>query len=386
MGAINKIYLDHASTSYPKAPGVARRMCEYLEQVGCNIGRGEYETAYDAAEVVLDTRERLARLFSFPQPRNVIFTSNVTAALNLVIKGGFHAGDHLLVGAMEHNAVMRPLTQMLKVGVMFDRIPCDESGELQLERIEALIRPSTRAVVMMHASNVSGTLYPIERVGRICREHSLRFVVDCAQTAGVFPINMQAMCIDALCFTGHKGLLGPQGTGGLLIREEFAREIVPLLSGGTGSFSHLETAPELLPDRFEAGTLNLPGIYGLNAALEYLERIGIDSIRAKEQELAAHFTAGVERLPGVRVIGPHDARQKAGIVSLDFSGRDNAELAFLLDSEYGIMTRCGLHCAPNAHKTLGTYPKGTVRFSMGYSNTEAEIDFAVNALHKLLKE
>ncbi|MBC8545371.1 aminotransferase class V-fold PLP-dependent enzyme [Clostridiaceae bacterium NSJ-31] len=386
MGTTNKIYLDHASTSYPKAPGVAPRMCEYLEQVGCNVSRGEYETAYDAAEVVFNARERLARLFNFPEPHNVIFTSNVTTALNLVIKGGFHAGDHLLVSAMEHNAVMRPLTQMLEAGVTFDRIPCDESGELQLECIESLIHPNTRAVVMLHASNVSGTLYPVEQVGRICHKHSLRFVVDSAQTAGVFPIDMEGMYIDALCFTGHKGLLGPQGIGGLLIREEFAREITPLISGGTGSFSHLETVPELLPDRFEAGTLNLPGIYGLNAALEYLERIGIDSIRTREQELAARFTAGMERLPGVRVVGSHDAHQKAGIVSLDFGGRDNAELSFLLDSEYGIMTRCGLHCAPNAHKTLGTYPQGTVRFSVGYSNTEAEIDFAVEALHKLLKD
>ncbi|WP_312640377.1 aminotransferase class V-fold PLP-dependent enzyme [Hydrogenoanaerobacterium sp.] len=386
MSNSRKVYLDNASTTFPKAPGVAQRVSEFIEQIGCNVGRGEYEDAYSAAEVVLDTRERLCALFGLDEPRNVIFTQNVTAALNMVLKGFFKEGDHLLVSAMEHNAVMRPVTQLLDDGVTFDRIPCSRDGELLFDEMEPLLRPSTKAIVMTHASNICGTLLPIEQVGKFCRQHGLWLIVDCAQTGGVYPINMKSMQIDALCFTGHKGLLAPQGIGGFLITDAFAKELTPLLSGGTGSFSNLETLPTLLPDRFEAGTPNLPGIYGLNTSLQYLESYGIERIQAEEQALTQRMSNGLAGINDLRVVGVTDVTKKSAIVSLDFLGRDNAEVAYRLDSEYGIMARCGLHCAPNAHKTLGTYPQGTVRFSFSHFNTAAQIDYAVECIHKILSD
>ncbi len=382
---MKKIYFDNAATSFPKPPQVIRHMVHYMEQIGSNINRGGYESAYSAAGMVLDTRERICTLFGFREPHNVIFTSSVTASLNVILKGYLHEGDHVLVSAMEHNAVMRPLVQLAQGGVAFDRIPCNEYGELELEAVEPLIQPNTKAIVITHASNVCGTILPVGQVGALCAAHGLKLVVDCAQTAGSEAIDMQKMRIDALAFTGHKGLLGPQGIGGFLVTDELAGRMTPLICGGTGSFSHLETMPELLPDRFEAGTLNLPAIYGLNAALRYLEECGIDQIRAREQALTSRF---LERLSGndkIRICGVNDAQKQTAVVSLDFLHMDNAQAAFLLDSEYGIMTRCGLHCAPNAHKTLRTYPQGTVRFSFGSFNTRAEIDRAADAVCKLSK-
>ena len=381
---MQKVYFDHAATSFPKPPEVVSAMVAYMERVGSNVGRGGYASAYEAAGTVLAARERLCALLGGPDPRNVIFTLNVTEALNMILKGFLRPGDHVLVSAVEHNAVMRPLVQLSQTGVAFDRIPCDGEGALCLDALDGLVRPSTRAVVLTHASNVAGTIQPVAQVGAFCRAHGLRFIVDCAQTAGMEPVDMGSMGIDALAFTGHKGLLGPQGTGGFLVTDAFEKELDPLISGGTGSFSHLETVPVLLPDRFEAGTLNLPGIYGLHAALGFLEKTGIDVIRARERALTARFLAAVAEDGRIRVAGPRTAEGRTAVVSLDFPGRDNAEIAFRLDSEYGVMTRCGLHCAPNAHRTLGTYPQGTVRFSFGYGNTEEEIDYASDAIGRIL--
>ena len=363
---MQKVYFDHAATSFPKPPEVVSAMVAYMERVGSNVGRGGYASAYEAAGTVLAARERLCALLGGPDPRNVIFTLNVTEALNMILKGFLCPGDHVLVSAVEHNAVMRPLVQLSQTGVAFDRIPCDGEGVLCLDALDGLVRPSTRAVVLTHASNVAGTIQPVAQVGAFCRAHGLRFIVD------------------SLAFTGHKGLLGPQGTGGFLVTDAFEKELDPLISGGTGSFSHLETVPALLPDRFEAGTLNLPGIYGLHAALGFLEETGIDVIRAWERALTARFLAAVAEDGRIRVAGPRTAEGRTAVVSLDFPGRDNAEIAFRLDSEYGVMTRCGLHCAPNAHRTLGTYPQGTVRFSFGYGNTEEEIDYASDAIGRIL--
>lgn len=381
---MQKVYFDHAATSFPKPPAVVSAMVAYMERIGSNVGRGGYASAYEAAGTVLAARERLCALLGGPDPRNVIFTLNVTEALNMILKGFLRPGDHVLVSAVEHNAVMRPVVQLAQTGVAFDRIPCDGEGALCLDALDGLVRPNTRAVVLTHASNVAGTIQPVARVGAFCRAHGLRFVVDCAQTAGAEPIDMASMGVDALAFTGHKGLLGPQGTGGFLITDEFEKELTPLISGGTGSFSHLETVPGPLPDRFEAGTLNLPGIYGLHAALGFLEETGIGTIRAREQALTARFLAAAAGDDRIRVAGPRTAEGRTAVVSLDFPGWDNAEIAFRLDSEYGVMTRCGLHCAPNAHRTLGTYPQGTVRFSFGYWNTEEEIDYAADVIGRIL--
>lgn len=377
------VYLDNASTTFPKAPGVAQRVSGYIEQMCGSVGRGGYASAYSAAEVLLDTRERLCALFGFEEPRGVIFTQNVTLALNMVLKGLLHSGDHVLVSSVEHNAVMRPLTQLLEAGVTFDRVPCGADGSLRLEALEKAVKPNTKAVVMTHASNVCGTLLPIAQVGALCRRLGLIFIVDCAQTAGVYPIDMRQMHIDILCFTGHKGLLAPQGVGGFLVSTALAGRITPLVSGGTGSFSDAETLPPLLPDRLEAGTPNLPGIYGLNTALQYLQTYTTARILQQEQALTQRFLDAVGGFAGVRVLGVRDAARQTATVSLDFTGIDNAEASYRLDSEFGVMTRCGLHCAPHAHKTLGTFPQGTVRFSMSHNNTADEIDYTVQCIGKL---
>lgn len=380
---MERIYLDNASTTFPKAEGVAEAVYHYIKACGCNINRGGYDEAYQAEGIVLDTRQRLAALFNGPDCRNVVFTRNITESLNVLLKGLLQPGDHVLVSAMEHNAVMRPLMQLTRQGITFDRIPCGADGTLCLSAMEGLVRDNTRAVVMLHASNVCGTLLPAAEVGAFCQAHGLRFILDSAQTAGVFPIDMEAMHIDALAFTGHKGLLGPQGVGGFVLQPHMVPEIQPLICGGTGSISHEEVMPAFMPDRYEAGTVNLPGIMGLHAALCWLEETGIDAVRRHELALTERFLAGVQELPGLRTVGRSDVTGRAGVVSVVPEEVDLALLADALEREYGIMVRVGLHCAPNAHKTLGTYPTGTIRFSFGFWNTEAHVDAALEALRQL---
>ena len=374
------IYLDNASTSFPKPPQVAQAMFDYVTGCGCNIGRGGYEGAYQAEETVLRTRQQLCRLFHGPDSRCVAFTKNITESLNVLLKGLLRPGDHVLVSAMEHNAVMRPLTQLTRRGVTFDRIPCRPDGTLMTERLPGLLRENTRAVVMLHASNVCGTLLPAAEVGAFCRENGLLFLLDTAQTAGAFPIDMEAIGADALAFTGHKGLMGPQGTGGFLLRPELAAELEPLLSGGTGSASHSEEVPSFLPDRFEAGTLNLPGIMGLHAALTWLEEAGIDAIRAHEQALTDRFLRGAASIPNLRLVGLAGAENRAAVVPVVPENTDPAFVADALGREFGIQVRVGLHCAPNAHRTLGTFPTGAIRFSFGPYNTPGQVDRALEAL------
>ena len=385
---MKKIYLDQASTTYPKPECVAAAVYEYMTGNGSNINRGCYENAYDTEDIVLETRELLCELFDGPDCKNVIFTKNVTESLNIVLKGFLKPGDHILTSSMEHNAVMRPLRQLENEGVSFDRIPCDKEGTLLIEEMESLLKKNTKAVVMMHASNVCGTLLPLKEVGAFCKEHGLKFIVDCAQSAGVFPISMREMHIDALCFTGHKGLYGPQGIGGFILQEEMIEQITPLLSGGTGSISHTEEIPKFMPDRFEPGTMNLPGIFGLHAALEWLAETGMENIHYKEKTLTELFLKKIKELDisgeKISIIGKENVDERTAVVSIQTPERDVSEVAYLLDKNYGIMTRVGLHCAPSAHKTLGTYPTGTIRFSFGYFNTEEEVLLAVKALEEIL--
>ena len=380
---MERIYLDNASTSFAKAEGVAEAVYHYMKDCGCNINRGGYDEAYQAEEIVLRTGQQLTELFHGPDCRNVVFTRNITESLNVLLKGFLKAGDHVLVSAMEHNAVMRPLTQLTEQGVSFDRIPCGADGTLDVSAMDRLLRENTRAVVMLHASNVCGTLMPIETVGAFCHAHGLRFILDTAQTAGVFPIDMEAMHIDALAFTGHKGLLGPQGIGGFLLQPDMVPLLQPLIAGGTGSISHEEQMPPFMPDRFEAGTMNLPGIMGLHAALCWLERETIDAVRSHELELTERFLSGALDIPWLRVVGRRDISGRAGVVSLVPENADPALVADALGREYGIMVRVGLHCAPNAHKTLGTFPTGTIRFSFGRWNTPRQVDTALSALREL---
>ena len=386
---LDTIYLDNASTTFPKPACVPEAMLRYITGCGSNIARGGYSAAYSAEEMVFETRERICSLFGGEDSRCVVFTKNVTESLNVLLKGLLRPGDHVLVSSMEHNAVMRPLRQLEAQGVTFSRIPCRADGTLIAEAAEPLLRPSTRAVVMTHASNVCGTLLPIAAVGAFCQEHGLRFFVDSAQTAGVFPIDMEAMHIDALAFTGHKGLLGPQGIGGFALREDLAAELSPLIAGGTGSLSHTEFMPDFLPDRFEAGTMNLPGIAGLHAALGFLADTGLDAIRAHELSLTQRFLSGLAPLCAaerVKLLGLPGIEGRAGVVSIQTPGRDLADIAFALDDRFGIQTRVGLHCAPAAHQTLGSFPTGSIRFSFGFFNTEADVDAALAALDILTKE
>ena len=379
------IYLDNASTSFPKAPTVATAMSDYITNRGININRGSYALAYDVEDIIYTTRQRLNTLFNGHDPSHVIFTQNVTMSLNMVIKGLLKAGDHVLVSSMEHNAVMRPLTQLLNKGITFDIIPCDKRGSIQLESMDSLIRPNTVAMIINHASNVCGTIQPLESIGSICKDHNLQFIVDAAQTAGVIPIDVKACHIDALCFTGHKGLLGPQGIGGIILTKEMAQTLTPLIAGGTGSFSHLETMPPHMPDAFEAGTLNLPGIIGLNEGLSYIESQGMENIHNHELALTQAFLEGLQSIDVVNIIGKQDIQDRTAIVSITIDSMDPASIAYELESTYHIMTRVGLHCAPRAHQTLGTYPEGTVRFSFGYANTHEDVESALSALHRILK-
>ncbi len=383
---MDKIYLDNGATSFPKPKEVADAVYKYMTCCGTNINRGGYQEAYDLEGTVFETREMLTEMFDGPDCKNVVFTKNVTESLNIVLKGFLKPGDHVLCSSMEHNAVMRPLVQLEKKGVEFSRIPGNEKGELVLDAVEDMIRPETVAIVMTHASNICGTVNPIKEVGAICKRHGIRFIVDCAQTAGTLPISMKEMNIDALCFTGHKSLLGPQGIGGFIIREDMIPLIDPILSGGTGSISHTEEIPDFMPDRFEPGTMNLPGIVGLNAGLNWIKAKGLDAIAAHELALTKRFIDGLaplEESGDIKILGLKGTEGRTGVVSVQTLKVDCADAAFRLDFEFGIETRVGLHCAPNAHKTLGTFPTGTIRFSFGNFNTEEDVDAALKALFSI---
>ena len=384
---MDAIYLDNASTTFPKPKAVPEAMYHYMTRSGSNINRGCYDRAYAVEELVYETRQMLCSLFGGEDCRNVAFTKNVTESLNVILKGLLKPGDHVLVSSMEHNAVMRPLVQLEKQGISFSRIPCRRDGSLILEEMAPLVKKETRAVVMTHASNVCGTMMPYEQVGAFCRERGLLFIADTAQTAGVWPLDMERMKIDALAFTGHKGLLGPQGIGGFLLGEKLLPQMESLIAGGTGSISHTEVMPDFMPDRFEAGTMNLPGIVGLYAGLGWIRETGMEQIRSHELALTRQFLEGLKSMDPyekrLRVVGKKDTEGRTGVVSVQTVRRELAQTAYELDVQYGIMTRVGLHCAPSAHQTLGTFPTGTIRFSFGWWNTREEVALALQALDEL---
>ena len=374
------VYLDNAATSYPKAPGVASAMADYVEKVGATINRSSYASAQEAGLVTLSLRERLCRLFNHPDPTHAVLTPGATAGLNMVIKGLLRPGDHCLVSSMEHNAVMRPLVQLEREGVVFERIPCDAQDRLRLEALPGMIKLNTRLVVMAHGSNVCGTVQDAEAVGKICRERGVPFALDAAQTAGHIEVDFERFGLSALVVPGHKGLLGPQGIGALLLDADFARRLTPLVAGGTGSASDSEELPDWMPDRFESGTPNMPGVYGWEAALGWLENTGIETLENHEKTLSKRFLEGIYGLKNVKLYGATVPEGRTGVFSVGFLNCDNAEAAWRLEREFGILTRCGLHCAPSAHKTLGSFPEGSVRFSTGWANTEADIDAALSAI------
>lgn len=381
-----KVYFDQAATSFPKAPGIGDAMKYYLEQLGVNVNRGVYRSAISAEETILETREALGKLFHFDLPENVIFTMNITQSLNMLLKGLLHTGDHCVVSSMEHNAVMRPLFQLADKGVQISRVQADWQGFLNSEKIDSAIQKNTKAVILSHASNVCGAIQPLAEIGKICDKRGVYLLVDSAQTAGSLDINMEELHIDALAFTGHKGLLGPPGIGGFLISKNLAEQMEPLISGGTGSLSDREEIPPYLPDKFEPGTPNIPGIFGLHRALIYLEEQGIDELHQQSLALTELFLEGIKNISDIELVGPDDMNCRTAVVSLNFPNKDNGIMAYELDKLYGIMTRSGLHCAPSAHQTLGTFPHGTVRFSFNHFNTPEEITYTLDAINKLVKE
>ena len=381
--AMRKVYADNGSTSFPKAPGVSGAIKDFLDSTGCNLGRSSHAGSYDVSMEILATRQLLADMFGAQSPQEVIFTPSVTYALNMLLGGLLKNGDHAITTSMEHNAVMRPLHALSKMGVSYDIAPCAKDGSLSADNIIPLIRKETKAVIMTHASNVCGTIMPVRAVAEICKKQGIKLIVDAAQTAGVLEIGMDTA--DALAFAGHKGLLAAQGLGGFVIKKGFAEQITPLITGGTGSLSHEIEHPNFLPDKFEPGTINIPAIIGLKKALEYIAQTGINVIHDKQMRLALDFMSKLGGVDGAAIIGKQDADGRTAVVSVDFPGRDNARIAHLLESDYGIITRCGLHCAPIAHKTLGTYPGGTVRFSFGHLNEADEVDYIARSISEILK-
>ncbi len=370
------IYMDNAATSFPKAKGVSDAMKRFLDEECANIGRGSYIRAQEAGLAVIETRERIRDLFDCPDAKHVIFTGGMTAALNTVIKGFIRRGDRVLVSSFEHNSVIRPLVQ---IGAEIVRIPTTPEGVSDLAKLPDDL-PSFRLCVHTFASNVSGVIQPVEALSSILKTAGVPFCIDAAQAAGHFPFSMTKIGADAVCMPAHKGLLGPQGLGVLCLTPEFADQLDPLISGGTGSMSDSELIPNLYPDRLEAGTLNLPGIIGLKAALEHAD---FCDRRAYETDLVARFLNAVKATPHIRVLGTVEPDRHVGVISLDFPQADNGEISYRLENEYGILTRCGLHCAPDAHRAFGTFPKGTVRFSFSPDTTFDEIDRTTEAIRKL---
>lgn len=380
------IYLDNAATSWPKPPQVAEAMVTFMDQVGANPGRSGHRLSVAAGRVVYEVREALADLFHARDPLRVAFGLNATDALNLALHGLLRPGDHVVTSSMEHNSVMRPLRALEHRGVEVTVVPCSPQGFLDPGDVERALRPHTRMAVLTHASNVTGTLLPIREVGEVARRHGVLFLVDAAQTAGAVPIDMEADAIDILCFTGHKALLGPMGTGGLVLGERVdAADLRPVRQGGTGSRSEHEEHPDFLPDLCEAGTPNAVGLAGLLAGVRWVQERGVEAIRAHEQALTARLLDGLAEVPGVVVYGPRDATRQTGTVSFNLEGLDPSEVGLLLDEEYGILCRVGLHCAPAAHRTLGTFPRGTVRFAVGCFTTREEVDAAVDAVRKIAR-
>lgn len=377
------IYLDNAATTMHKPKEVIDAVVEAMTSLG-NAGRGANEASLSAARIIYDAREKLCRFFNGEDPRQIVFTGNSTESLNIAVKGLLEPGDHVITTMLEHNSVLRPLYEMEKKGVALTIIKADKKGRFSLEEMEAAIRPETKMIVCTNGSNLTGNYVDIGKVGEMARRHDVLFVVDASQTAGVFPIDVRNMQVDVLCFTGHKGLLGPQGIGGMYVREGLA--IRPLKSGGSGVQTYSKTHPREMPTALEAGTLNGHGIAGLRAGVEYIEKTGLDNIRAREQELMWRFYEGVKEIPGVTVYGDFDSRERCAIVSLNIGDYDSSEVSDALLTEYGISTRPGGHCAPLMHEALGTVEQGAVRFSFAHSNTEEEVDIAINAVRELATE
>lgn len=383
-----KIYLDNACTTAVKPDNVKRVIREYLEDGITNINRSSYKKSNEIEEKIYEVRERINKFFNGETEKNVIFTKNITESLNVVIKGFLREGDHVIVSGVEHNAVMRPLESLRNKNITYDIVKCDKYGQVEISDLKNKIKNNTKMIVMTVASNVNGTIIDIEKVGEVAKEKNLFFVVDTAQAAGIINIDMKKFNISCVTFTGHKSLYGPQGIGGFVINSDMESKMSPLIYGGTGSISDKLVMPSFLPDKYEAGTLNLIGILGLNEGIKFIETNGIENIYNHEMEITKIFIDGILNIDGkykCSLIGKENIKERVGVVSICSEIIDNGEFAYLLDEEYGVMVRSGLHCAPIAHKTFGTYDKGTVRFSFSFNTTEEEVRYAISGIEKILK-
>lgn len=379
------IYLDNAATSYPKPPHVLEAISRCLKEQGANPGRGAHQMALAASRVIFSTREKLARLFNVSDSANIIFTLNATDALNLALKGFLKKEDHVITTMVEHNSVTRPLLFLQKTrGVEVTKVKCNSQGYPDLKEMRRALRKNTKLIAVTHASNVIGAVLPISDIAEISQSAKVPLLVDAAQTAGCFPIDVKKLGISLLAFTGHKALLGPQGTGGLYIHPRV--ELEELRQGGTGSESDKGAQPRIRPDRYESGTPNTPGIAGLGGALEFLAETGIEEIRKKEKILLNRLWEGLQKLPNLVIYGPDPQKARVPLVSLNVEGITGHKLAFLLDKGFNIAARAGLHCAPDAHRTLGTFKTGALRLSLSYFNSEDDIDAVLDALKRIQKE
>jgi cysteine desulfurase / selenocysteine lyase len=375
------IYLDNAATSHPKPEAVYQAVDHTLRGVGGSPGRGGHRQALDASRLLFETRETLAQFFGISDSSGIVFTANATQAINMAVFGLLQSGERVVTSSMEHNSVLRPLHALQEVGVEVVRVTADQRGVVDPAAIRAACTGQTRMLVLAHCSNVTGSVQAVEELGPWCRRQGIVFLVDAAQSAGLFPLHVEEMDIDLLAVPGHKGLLGPQGTGFLYVRPGL--QLKPMFYGGTGGHSQSPLPPEGMPERLECGTHNLPGLAGLKAGVEFLQQTGLARVRAHESVLLERLGQGLRAIPGVLLYGPVESAWRGGALSFNLAGRDPAEVGFLLDRDFAICTRIGLHCAPDAHRTIGTFPGGTVRVSPGYFNTVEDIDALLAAVRHL---
>lgn len=378
------LYFDNAATTFPKPEEVYTAVDDCMRRYCANPGRGGHKLSLESGRILLETRELLAELFNASSPENIILTHNATDSLNLALKGYLKKGSHVITTSMEHNSVMRPLKTLEKLGIETSVVQCNEKGEIGVADIEKAIRKDTVLIVATHASNVVGTILPIGDIGALSKAYNLDFLVDASQTAGAYDIDVEKMNISMLAFTGHKSLMGPQGTGGLYIRNGLVLETMK--EGGTGSMSESLHQPEIIPDRYESGTHNTPGIAGLYAGVRFIKDTGMENIRNHEMQLTQQFIEGLLKLEKVKVYGTKDINKQVSVVSMNIGDVGSSEISYILDQTFDIATRSGLHCAPVAHKTIGTLEQGTVRFSFGYFNTENQIATALDAIEQITKD
>ena len=383
---MNTIYLDNASTTFPKPKNVTDAIYNFLTNIGGNPGRSNHENGLQSNRLLLEARETIASFFNFDKIENVIFTNNITTSLNILINGCVKKGDHIITSSMEHNSVLRPLMNLKEKGFIdLDIIGANTFGFTNIDAFKNVIKPNTRFIVLTHASNVIGSIQPIKEIGLLCKNNNIHFILDTAQGAGVLDLDFKELNLSALAFTGHKSLFGPQGIGGFIISDELNNICDPYTLGGTGSLSHSLIQPDFLPDKFESGTLNMPGIIGLMEGIKFINSQGLNTIYEKNSFLRNTLVSELRNIDSIILYEEFKNKNYTSCISLNAKNIDTAELSFILDSDYGIKNRSGLHCAPLAHKTIGSFPTGTVRLSLSYFNSKDDIDYTISSLNKILK-